>query len=51
MMLKLLKYVVGIDMASSDFEACMVKMDISCELHKIAGKSFSNTLSGFKSFR
>ena len=50
MMLKILKYVVGIDMASSDFEACIVKMDISCALHKIAGKSFPNTLSGFKSF-
>lgn len=50
MMLKLLKYVVGIDMASSDFEVCMVKMDISCEIHKITGKSFPNTLSGFKLF-
>ncbi len=48
--MKSLKYVVGIDMASTDFEACMVKIDTSCETHKVAGKSFSNTLSGFKLF-
>lgn len=47
-MVKLIKYVNGIDMSKDKFDACLMSVDVELNYKVIAQRQFSNNTTGFK---